>query len=132
MTSYNQPRRLNFVSFIILLAVLAGAYAGWKFIPVYWKARELDTAIDELLLPVADRRRHPDARKKDAELAEAQIIAKAHEFGIQDLPDQPVEVWWDGDFDVCHVKYRVIVEHPAVLKPTILTMERVRKVPNNR
>jgi hypothetical protein len=130
MTSYNRPRRLNIVSFLFILALIAGGYAAYKFVPVYWQARQIDSAVDEIIVPAAQLPlRNEDVRTKEAEDLLNRVAAKAHELGAQDQPDQPVEVWWDPDYGAIHVKYRVIVEHPAVLKPTILNLERVRKVP---
>ncbi len=129
MTSYSQPRRVNFVSVFLLLCVLAGGYAAWKFVPVYWQARKVDEALDETVAEAADFSiRNEDVRQKQGEKILNEAVARLHEMGIEDHAEQPLEVWWGDNYDTIHAKYRVIVEHPAILKPTVLTMERVRKV----
>ena len=127
---YHKPRRLNLVSGFIGLVILAAIYAGWKFIPVYWQARKVDAALDEIKLPAAEFVfKNEDVKTQEGERMLAAAIARLHDMGIDDMPDQPLQVWWGPDYTELHAKYRVIVTHPAILKPTILDMERVRKVP---
>ena len=53
-----------------------------------------------------------------------------HDLGIEDQPDQPVEVWFTPDFGELHARYQVIVSHPGnIIHPTVMTVERTAVVP---
>jgi hypothetical protein len=126
---YNKPRRLNFVSFFVLLLALAAAYAGWKFVPVYWQARKVDEALDEIKMSGATfYRMNPQVRQAEADKILARSIARLHEMGLKDEPDQPIQVWFSPNFEKLQAKYMVIVKHP-VGKPTVMIMEREREMP---
>lgn len=127
---YNKPRRLNLVSFFVLLVVLAAAYAGWKFGPVYWQARKVDEALDEVKMSGATfYRMNPDVRQAEADKILARSIARIHELGVKDEPDQPIQVWFSPNFEKLQAKYMVIVKHPFG-KPTVMIMERERPMPH--
>lgn len=128
---YNKPRRINVVSIFLLLLVLAAGYAAYKFIPVYWQGRKIDEALDEIKLPAARfYRLNDEVRRTEADQIIANSLAKLHEMGIEDTPEQPVQVWFSPDYKTLNARYQVIVVHPAVLKPTVMTMERVREIPD--
>jgi hypothetical protein len=129
---YKQPRRLNFVSFLLLLILTAGGYLAFKFVPVYWQARKVDEALDEIKMPATRfHRMNDDARRGEAD----KIIARAHarliELGIEDHPDQPLQLWFSPEFDHLHARYRVDVHHPVVNKITAMTMDRDRDIPKH-
>ncbi len=127
---YRKPRRLNFVSVFMLLLVAGGIYAGAKFGPVYWKARKVDEALDELKLPAAQfHRQREETRGAEADKIIARAVARIYEMGIEDTPDQPLQVWFAPDYSSLNARYQVIVTHPAVLKPTVITMDRMREIP---
>jgi hypothetical protein len=125
----SRPRGFNIVSFFLLFLVLAGAYLGWKFGPVYWQARKVDEALDELKMSAATFYRMQDGvRQQEADKILARSIARLHEMGLEDQPDQPIQVWFSPDWKHLQAKYMVIVKHPFG-KPTVLIMERKREVP---
>lgn len=126
---YNKPRRFNVVSAALLLIVLAAGYAGAKFIPVYWKARKVDEALDEVKLPAAQfYRMNEEVKRVQSEKILAQAISRLREMGIEDQPDQPLQVWFGPEYSSLNAKYEVIVTHPAVLKPTVIVLERNREI----
>ena len=126
---YNKPRRFNVVSAALLLIVIAAGYAGTKFIPVYWKARKVDEALDEVKLPAAQfYRMNDEVKRVQSEKILAQAISRLREMGIEDMPDQPLQVWFGENYSSLNAKYEVIVTHPAVLKPTVIVMERIREI----
>src|SRR4029079_8125117 len=47
MGNYRQPRRLNLVSGIMLLALAAAGYWMWVFFPFYWDAWTVDHELRE-------------------------------------------------------------------------------------
>jgi hypothetical protein len=126
---YNKPRRLNLVSFVLLLIALAGAYLGYKFIPVYWQARKVDEELDMIKMRAATMYRMKDDVKQTVatEIVNA-AVARMHEMGLEDYPDQPIQVWFAPDYGELHARYMVVVRHPGG-KQTVMTMERVREMP---
>lgn len=45
--SYKQPRKLNWVVVVLLVALVAGAYALWVYIPVSMRKAEVLRVLDE-------------------------------------------------------------------------------------
>ena len=127
---YNKPSRVNVVSVLLLLIVAGGIYAGVKFIPVYWQGKTVDRELDELRLRAIDFPRFAeDQRHRAGDDIVATAVAKLHELGIEDQPDQPVQVWFTPEYDQLHARYQIIVTHPGnVIKPTVMTMERTVEV----
>jgi hypothetical protein len=128
---YNKPSRLNLVSLFFVLLIAAGAYAAAKFIPVYYQAKEVDRELDELKTRASDFNRYDETyRRKTSEEIVLKATAAIHALGIEDQPDQPVEVWFSPDYGEISARYQVVVHHPGeVIKPTIMHMERTVTVP---
>ena len=127
---YNKPRRLNLVSFFLLVLVAAGVYLGYKFVPVYWQARKVDQELDEIKMRGATMyRMKEDVKMQTAEQIVNASLARLYEMGIEDTPDQPVQVWFEPDFSALNARYQIIVRHPGG-KQTLMTMERQRPMPS--
>jgi hypothetical protein len=127
---YKQPRRLNLVSFFMLLVAIGAGYAAVKFVPVYWQARKVDEALDEVKMPAATfHRLNPEARQSEADKIITNAIARLHDMGLNDEPNQPIQVWFSPDWRYLEAKYMVIVKHP-VGKPTVIVMDRRRELPH--
>ena len=129
---YRKPRRLNIVSLFLVLGVAAGIYLGVKFLPVWWRVRQVDTKLDEYAVQVADfGRQAPEARDRAAEPILAKTVAELRAIGVDDQPDQALEVWFSPDYRELHARFEVIVEHNfgSLVKPTVMMMHRIRKVP---
>ena len=128
---YNKPRGVNFVSIFFLLVLVAGIYVAVKFVPVWWQAKKVDRELDELRLQAIDVHKYSDdQRRKKTDDIVAQAVARIHDLGVEDEPDQPVQVWFDADYSALHARYEVIVRHPGnVIKPTVMTMDRAVEVP---
>ena len=132
--TYDQkgPRRLNFVSFLFFVAIAAGIYLGVKFVPVWWQSRQVDATLDELKMPaMAFAGSDADIRDREAERILSKAVQRLRELGVQDQADQPLEVWFSPEYDELHARYEVIVEHNfgSLIKPTVMRMHRIRKVP---
>ena|SRR5215467_10416430 len=129
---YRKPRRLNFVSFLMLVALVVGAYLGWKFIPVWWQSRQVDEELDTFAVQAVQFPRYTDeVRQRDGEKIVTSAIIALHQMGIQDQADQPLEVWFSPDWSELHARYEIIVQHNLanLVKPTVMRMHRIRKVP---
>jgi hypothetical protein len=128
---YQKPRGLNLVSILMLAVLACGIYAAVKFVPVWWLGKKVDTELDELKLQALSFQRASDASRRAAvENVTAQAIGRIHDLGIEDQPDQPVEVWFTPDYDELHARYQIVVRHPGnLIHPTAMTVERTAVVP---
>jgi hypothetical protein len=129
--AYNKPRRLNLVSGVFLLVVIAAGYAGYKFVPVFWQARKVDEVLDGESVRAASFHRVTDeVRQPQAEGIVTKAIAKLYELGIDDQPDQPLQVWFSPDYTELNARYLIVVQHPFG-KSTLMTMNRTVQVPQD-
>jgi hypothetical protein len=129
---YNKPRRLNIVSLLMLLIVLGAGYAGWKFIPVFWQSRKVDQVLDEeKMAAVGFHRLRDELRPAAADAIVAKAVTRIYEMGIEDQPDQPLQVWFDADYAALNARYQVVVRHLLVDKSTVITMDRRVAVPRD-
>ncbi len=127
--AYRKPRRFNLVSIFMLLVLVAAVYLGYKFVPVYWQARQVDEELDNIKMRGATFYRLADEyRQREADAIVNLSIAKLHEMGLDDQPGQPIQVWFSPDYTELHARYQVIVQHPFG-KQTPMTMDRVREMP---
>lgn len=119
------PRRLNFVTFLLLVSVAAGGYAVWKFFPVYFTAWQ----VDHLLADGGARaykisRLQEPARSRNKEDLIADIRGKVVELGVVD-PEMTVNLDFVGQERVdVRCDYRAVVVHPYVDRYTIVQMHR--------
>lgn len=128
---YNKPRRLNVVSGFLLLVAIAAGYAGYKFIPVFWQARKVDEVLDTEKMRAVSFHRAPDeVKQREADIIVTKAAARVYELGIDDQPDQPLQVWFSPDYSELNARYQVVVRHPFG-KSTVMTMNRTVEVPND-
>jgi hypothetical protein len=128
---YRQPRRINVVSVFMLLVAVAAGYAGYKFVPVYWQARKVDQVLDEEKLAMVNvGRLAEEHRAPVADKAIAKAITRLYEMGIEDVGEQPLQVWFSPDYGELNARYQVVVRHP-VGKATVLTFDRHVTVPRD-
>jgi hypothetical protein len=128
---YKSPSSFNLVTVLVILGIAAAAYGGIKFGKVLWQGWKVDEALDEqkILLTQADVARL-DPGQRDATAADviARSVEKLREMGIEDQPDQPIDVYYSEDFTTLHAEYKVVVTHP-VGGSTVIAMHRKVKVP---
>ena len=43
----NEPSGVNFVSLLLLIAVIGAGYWGWKFFPHYWNGWQVDHVLQD-------------------------------------------------------------------------------------
>lgn len=102
------PRRINFVSIAVILAVVAAIYCGVKFIPVYLKKSDVSTILDAARYEAAqiDEFSSPDRRERLIEDVREKVL------DLGDIAEETLHVYFDDDYAFLNVDYKVIVEHP--------------------
>ena len=127
---YRQPSRINLVSVFFFLLIVAGVYAAVKFIPVYWQGKKVDRELEEAKLLALDfPRLDASNRSRIADVIVDKATAHIHELGVEDQEGQPLQVWFSPDYSKLFARYQVVVVHPGnVVKPTVMTMDRVVEV----
>jgi len=102
------PRRINLVSVVIVLAIVAGTYAGVKFIPAYLKKGEVATILDEARHEAAqiDETSSDDRRERLIGDIKDKIL------DIGGIPEATLDVYFDDTYEFLVAEYVVVVEHP--------------------
>lgn len=129
---HKRPRRVNLVSGFLTLVAAAAIYLGVKFLPVYWQNKKVDHALDETAVKASTfGRLTEDSRRAEAAKLVDAAIASLHDLGVEDQLDQPIQVWFSPEYDELHARYTTIVQHNfgTLIKPTVLSMHRVVRVP---
>lgn len=120
MGRYKKPRKLNFVSFLLILAALGAGYAGFQFGPHYyhkWKARGI--------LSDAANRCYPKRMSEGIELfdflqeLQNKTTKRLREMGIED-PKMKVKITMGAKEITAQASYVVVIKHPFVDKTTTL------------
>lgn len=126
MVSYGQPRRLNSVTFIMILMGLAAGYWVWRFFPAYFDG----WTVDHLLLEAANasyklsRLNEPDRSKALKDLVDKTRNDIIKQANVTD-PDLSVNLDLEGDKVAVTADYNVIITHPIIEKTTTLRFHRV-------
>lgn len=118
---YGKPRRLNAVSAMFILLVIAFGYWMWRFFPSYFNAWTVDHILSESASEVyrANRLNEPERTNTLHEIidkAKADIIHKAN---VHD-PDLTVNLDIDGNNAKVSADYSVVITHPMVTRTTTL------------
>ena len=123
------PSRINFVSFLVLLAVLAAGYWCWKFMPHYYTAWQVDHVLAE-----AGNRSYKFVRLGDPARGQGlQEIEDSSRKSIIRLgvTDPEMQMHLDvstPEIAIAECKYSVVIDHPYVNKQTVLVMDRIQKI----
>jgi hypothetical protein len=126
---YKKPRSINIVSILVVLFLAAIAYGGWKFGPIWFQAQEVDKALEDVRIEVANISAWTPQQRWVAEpKIQQKAITKIHDLGINDELEQPVEVWISSDYQYLQARYMVVVHHPFG-KETRITLNRKVKIP---
>ncbi len=102
------PRRINFISVAVILAIVCGIYAAVKFIPAYLKKGEVDTILDAARYEASQINEFSSADRRDRLIDD--VRDKVLELG--DIPEETLDVYFDDDYAFLNVDYVVVVEHP--------------------
>lgn len=108
---------INFLKIVLLLALAAGVYATMKFGPVYLEHARVKRLMKQAaaywlnITPDLDEVK----KKLDRDLEQAMVESvTSDEITLEKVTNDEVYTY---------VQYEVTVEHPALLKPTVLTFE---------
>ena len=120
MGKYKKPGKVNFVSFLLFVGLLAGGYAGYQFGPHYyhkWKAKGILSDAANQAYP----KRHKEDWDLQAYLSELQTKTEKRlkELGIED-PALRVKVTIHPTEIIAEANYKVVIKHPLVNKQTVL------------
>ena len=126
--AYRQPKKLNVVTGMMLLAVAAAAYWMWIFFPFYWDAWTVDHQLREAAaqcykINVQTEPSRSIELRKLLKKVQADSIRLAH---ITD-PDFDVALEIDGTNLFLNADYKVEVRHPVGHIVTIVKMHRTQK-----
>ncbi|MSP63910.1 MAG: hypothetical protein EXR72_26910 [Myxococcales bacterium] len=116
------PRRLNWVTFVMLLGCAAGGYWCWKFLPHHYNAWQVDHVLQEAVARcygVVHRHLPAGGVREVEQDARRNIVA----IGIDD-PNVVLHVQINRDKAYAVCDYTVIVRHPYKDKQSVLTMHR--------
>ena len=102
------PRRINFVSIAVILAVVAAIYSGVKFIPAYLKKGDVSTILDEARHEASQINEFSSHNRRERLIDD--VRDQVLELG--DIPEETLRVYFDDDFAFLNVDYVVVVEHP--------------------
>jgi hypothetical protein len=118
--SYKKPRKLNFVSVLVILILLSLFYVLIQFGPPYWRKWKAKEALSESASKVYGKRYVSDeAAAPFLEQVQQQTMAKLRDFGIED-PDLKVNVIKDSEEITVEAEYMERIKHPLIGKYTNL------------
>ncbi|HXU69721.1 MAG TPA: hypothetical protein VN947_10355 [Polyangia bacterium] len=121
MASYGQPRRLNAVTFVMILMALAAGYWVWRFFPVYFDGWSVDHLLKEAASKTyrLNRLDEPERTKELTALVNKTKADIAKQGNVTD-PDLLVNLDIEGNNVAVSADYKVIVTHPYINKTTTL------------
>lgn len=135
---YKKPRRINWVSILVIAALLGAGYSGWKFVPVYWKRGQVDGVLQDAKLRASDLHlMNSDPGKQYAEANKIlnETVNRIVALGINTIPVEQggngLVVYYDQGYAAIHAKYTVVVKH-LLGKTTTFRFDRKQKIPSQR
>ena len=116
---------LNPVAAFLALAVGAGIYAGFKFIPPYWQANKVDNVLTAVKWEAAEIPLYGGGTAADTlvERVRNDVIALGDD-------EAPLDVYFAPDYTSIHADYVVVVTHPFG-KTTTLELQRALEIPRD-
>jgi hypothetical protein len=126
--NFKKPSSVNFVSVLMLLAVLAGGYWVWKYGPVYYNRFKVDEILREGAVEATGLRRMTDAAQQQLQAKiVGTVIERVGGRGIT-VEDNGLQVYFSDDIRTLHADYYVIVKHLNGKTKTV-TVRRSESVP---
>ena len=118
---YGQPRRLNTVTFVMILMGLAAVYWVWRFFPAYFDGWNVDHTLKEAASETykLNRMQEPERAKLLKALVDRTLASIRTQGNVTD-PDLTVNLDIDGDKVAVTADYQVVVTHPGITKTTTL------------
>ena len=121
MATYGQPRRLNAVTFVMILMGLAAGYWVWRFFPAYFDGWNVDHVLKEAASKTyrLNRLSEPGRTRALKQLVDKTREDIAKQGSVTD-PDLAVNLDIDGDKVSISAEYSVEITHPMTTKTTLL------------
>jgi hypothetical protein len=121
MVDYKQPRRLNSVTIVLLIGMVAAGYWFWRFFPAYFDAWTVDHILKEAASKVyrANRMREPERTQELNGLLDKARSEMQHKASVND-PELLVNLDFDGNNATLTADYRVVITHPVISRTTLL------------
>ncbi|MCA9670229.1 MAG: hypothetical protein KC503_31760 [Myxococcales bacterium] len=119
MGKYKKPRRINAVSFLLILALIGCGYAGWKFGPPYWRKWGVKRVLSEAANSAFRLR---GALANDSQRLDAlrdRTRQKVREAGVVD-PSLRIHVTLEQNRVAVSAEYHEIIQHLFIKKLTKL------------
>lgn len=127
---YRKPRKVNWVSLLILGGLVVAGYLAWLYGPVYWQRYKVDEILSDVAFKSQDLggtdgtgQEELEAQRIDEARTRIQALGIAPEGHEEDL-----DVFFNEDYTYLIARYRVRID-PIVGGPRTLEFERVGKIP---
>ncbi len=102
--SYKQPRKLNWVVFVILAALVAGGYMAWIYIPISLRKSEVMRVLDETSSEFTGKSSRMLAERK---LVDKLLRDMSNDIQALGVSDPQAEYWIEID-DENQVRFGVL------------------------
>ncbi len=130
--NYKKPRTINWVSVLLVTALLAAGYCGWKFVPPYWKGIKVDSILSDVKNEASDLPLlSTEQRWSYEQKIKQRVYNEIRGLGIEDTHGQPIEVGFDPNYAYIYARYDIIVHHPFG-KTTRMKFNRKVGIPSNK
>jgi len=126
MVNYGQPRRLNILPAILIVAGLAAGYWLWRFFPAYFDGWTVDHILRETVSATYKVARLPEpTRSKQLKLIVDKARADIIKQGNVTDPELTVNLEIEENTAIATAEYSVVITHPYVTKTTTLHFRKV-------
>jgi hypothetical protein len=117
-TSYKRPSKINAVSVLVAVVLLAGLYSLIQFGPPYWRKWKVKEILSSSASQAFKRRRHPD--EEILQKIKDDTVREIHAAGVDD-PSVRVTIDINEQQATVAAEYHERINHPLVKKTTMLT-----------
>lgn len=129
MATYGQPRRLNAVTFVMILCGLGAGYWLWRFFPAYFDGWTVDHILREAAARTykLNTMREPERSKQLKAMLDKVRADIAKQANVTD-PDLVVNLDIEEDVSTLSADYHTVVTHPVISKTTTLHFHKVETI----
>ncbi|MGZ3405100.1 MAG: hypothetical protein ACXVAN_01565 [Polyangia bacterium] len=121
MVTYGQPRRLNTVTFVMILMGLAAGYWVWRFFPAYFDGWNVDHLLKEAASKTyrLNRMQEPERTKELTKLVDKTRADIIKQGNVTD-PELSVNLDIQENNVAMTADYHVEITHPMITRTTTL------------
>jgi hypothetical protein len=119
MARYRQPRKLNFVSLLVYVALAALAYSAIQFGPPLYRNMKVDEIVRAAVNEYWATTRGAPSREAPQELQDS-VEKRIRDIGVDD-PELSLAFDHDSTDLTVAARYHVVIQHPLVKRSTVLT-----------